>query len=374
MPQIDLDDEDGTLAMLRDSVAAFATTTGGATSLRERRAAGSDLDLAQWRAMADAGWVGLTLPEDLGGVGLGLREQVVLSESIGRALLTEPLAQLGVFSSVLLAASGPGETRDRLARGLADGSRIVSQVWQDTRGRRHPLDASLTGETVTIDGTGHLVAAPRTATDFLVMARTGKELMLVAVDAKTPGFSHSLRPTVDGSMIGSADFEGCTVPTDQILCRNTQVETAFADAIEATRLALASELAGLGARALEITVEFTKERVQFGKPIASFQTIQHRLVDMWSDSEFACAAQANAVETLADNPGLAASLAILAAKARAGDAAVSITRRAIHLHGAMGFTDECDISLYMKRATNLNATLGQSEELRLEFVSRERAA
>jgi alkylation response protein AidB-like acyl-CoA dehydrogenase len=121
-------------------------------------------------------------------------------------------------------------------------------------------------------------------------------------------------------------------------------------------------------------VDYTKERVQFGKPIASFQAIQHRLVDMWSAAEFSCAAIVNALERLADEPGKPAALAVLAAKARAGDAAVDITRKAIHLHGAMGFTDECDIGLYMKRAVNLNATLGNPAQLRLQFVALERAA
>jgi alkylation response protein AidB-like acyl-CoA dehydrogenase len=112
--------------------------------------------------------------------------------------------------------------------------------------------------------------------------------------------------------------------------------------------------------------------VQFGKPIASFQAIQHRLVDMWTDSEFACASVVNAVETLETDDDRAAQLAVLAAKARAGDAAFSICRRAVHLFGAMGFTDECDIGLYLKRAINLNATLGQPDELRLQFVEQER--
>jgi alkylation response protein AidB-like acyl-CoA dehydrogenase len=125
---------------------------------------------------------------------------------------------------------------------------------------------------------------------------------------------------------------------------------------------------------MEMAVAYTKQRVQFGKPIASFQAIQHRLVDMWGDAEFACAAVVNAVERTLGAGGTAGRLAVLAAKARAGDAAVTISRRAIHLYGAMGFTDECDIGLYMKRAVNLNATLGQPEALRMQFLALERTA
>ena len=94
---------------------------------------------------------------------------------------------------------------------------------------------------------------------------------------------------------------------------------------------------------------------------------------MWGDAEFACSAVNNAIERQAEG-GLEAELSILAAKARAGDAATSIGRRAVHLHGAMGFTDECDIGLYMKRAVALSATLGQPEALRLQFVEMEKAA
>ena len=94
---------------------------------------------------------------------------------------------------------------------------------------------------------------------------------------------------------------------------------------------------------------------------------------MWSDAEFACAAVTNAVEMLTEDTPDAAAQAVLAAKARAGDSAVTITRRAIHLHGAMGFTDECNIGLFNKRAITLNAMLGQSEDLRLEFLAQEMA-
>jgi len=135
-----------------------------------------------------------------------------------------------------------------------------------------------------------------------------------------------------------------------------------------------SQLAGIAAKAVEMTIAYTKDRVQFGKPIASFQVVQHRLVDMWSDAEFACASVANAVERLGEGDAQAARLAVLAAKARCGDAAVSVCRRAVHLHGAMGFTDEHDIGLYLKRAVSLSSTLGQPEGLRRQFVELERAA
>jgi hypothetical protein len=198
--------------------------------------------------------------------------------------------------------------------------------------------------------------------------------MLVSVPAGSTEVAVTTRATVDGAVLGTVAFDGCRVDPSRILATGPGVKAHVDAAVEAARLALAAELAGVASRALELTVDYTRQRVQFGKPIASFQAIQHRLVDMWGDAEFACCAVVNAVERALGAGGKDARLATLAAKARAGDAAVTITRRAIHLHGAMGFTDECDIGLYMKRAVNLNATLGRPDELRLAFVALERSA
>lgn len=374
MPEIILEDPDGTFAMLRDSVAAFAQRFDGARALRARRGAGRDLDRDIWSAMAEAGWLGLMLPEDLGGAGLGMSEQAILSEALGRALITEPLAQLSVFSGALLAGAEPGPERSRLAEALIAGSLVVSPVWQTTDGGYAAVTATIGADGVTLSGTAGLVVAAASADVFLVVARSDDELVLISVPAGSGGLSLSERPTVDGATLAELRFDGCHVAAGQVLARGLLGSGLLDDAIQAARLTLAAELAGAGSKALEATVAYTTERVQFGKPIASFQAIQHRLVDMWSAAEFSCAAIVNALERLADEPGKPAALAVLAAKARAGDAAVDITRKAIHLHGAMGFTDECDIGLYMKRAVNLNATLGNPAQLRLQFVALERAA
>ena len=370
MPLIILDDPDSTLSMLRESVAGMAARTDPAAVMRRRRSAGADLDAEVWQEMAQAGWLGLSLPEDLGGAGLGMAELAVLSESLGRALVTEPFAMLSVFPGALLAALEPSDTVRDLAEGIASGARIVPVLWQDARGRCQPLQLSPEG---VLGGEAHLVSGGTSATAFLVLAQQGDTRVLLRVRAGGEGVRVHQRPGIDAATLSNVAFQGVAVAAGDILAQGPAVEGAFDHAIRMTRLALAAELAGLGARALELTVDYTRERVQFGKSIASFQAIQHRLVDMWADSEFACAAVANAVEAGKNGPGPALSLAVLAAKARAGEAATSITRRAVHLHGAMGFTDQSNIGLYLKRAIALNATLGQPEEMRLAFLDAESA-
>ncbi|RRH73004.1 acyl-CoA dehydrogenase family protein [Falsigemmobacter faecalis] len=370
MPQMIFDDEDGTFGLLRDSVSGFAADFHGPTRMRARRAAGSDLDRDLWAAMADAGWLGLSIPEELGGSGLGPRAQAVLSEALGRELISEPLAFLAVFSGALLSQSDESAARARLIEGLIDGSLVVTPAVQGVDGALSPLKAVATQSGLSLSGEAHFVNAAASSDELLVLAAQGDEVLLVAVPRALT--TVTLRPTLDGAQLGRVALENAEISADRILSR--QGLTLAEAAVNTTRLALAAELAGNASKALEITVGYTSERVQFGKPIAAFQSLQHRMVDMWADAEFACSAVVNACDRQDEGDALAAHLSILAAKARAGDAAVTVGRRAIHLHGAMGFTDECDIGHYMKRAVALNSALGQPEALRLQFLALERAA
>ncbi len=376
MPRALFDDPDGTLAMLRDSVETLSARMPGPASLRAKRLRKGDVDRALWSAMAEAGWTGLLLPEDLGGAALGLAEQAVLSEALGRALIAEPIAAGAVFASVLLRDAPASAERDRLAAGLADGSLLVAPAWRlpAPRSAGRPLKAAADGAGVLLLGELQCVAAAAAATDFLVLAALEGEAVLLSVPASAGGLSLEEKAGVDGSTIATLRFDNVAVAEANVLNRAQSLDALTAAPLLHARIAAAAELAGIASKAVEMTIAYTKDRVQFGKPIASFQAVQHRLVDMWSDAEFACAAVVNAVVRQSENDARAAKLAVLAAKARAGDAATSITRRAVHLHGAMGFTDEHDIGLYLKRAIALSATLGQPEALRLEFVDLERAA
>lgn len=376
MPRAFFDDPDGTLAMLRDSVEALSARMPGPASLRATRSRQGDSDAALWSAMAEAGWTGLLLPEDLGGSGLGLAEQAVLSEALGRALVAEPVAAGAVFASVLLRDAPPSSERDRLAAGLADGSLRVSPAWRQpsAHASAQALSASGDGDGLVLHGELQFVDAAASATDFLVVAPLADGAALLSLPASASGLTLDQKAGVDGAMIGALRFDGVRVPGEAVLARAAGVDDLLDAAVLHARIAVAAELAGIASKAVEMTIAYTKDRIQFGKPIASFQAVQHRLVDMWSDAEFACAAVVNAVARQSEDDPREARMAVLAAKARAGDAATSICRRAVHLHGAMGFTDEHDIGLYLKRAVALSATLGQPEALRLEFVELERAA
>jgi alkylation response protein AidB-like acyl-CoA dehydrogenase len=369
MPQVALRDDDGGLAMLRDSIAVFGKHNPGPPRLRVQRGR-RRLDRAVWRSIAEAGWIGLQVPEKLGGPGLTAREQVVVSEALGAQLAPEPYAMLCVFAPAALCACPPSPQRDHLLAGAMSGERLVSVAWQARRGG-HGASAKLdrvTGEWI-LDGETAFVEAANDATDLLVVASLADGIGLFALDPNALGVAIAPRAGVDGGVLSDVAFRGVRLPQSRKVALAPSLDAILGPAIAQTRLAIAAELAGLASKALEITIAYGSQRVQFGKPIASFQVIQHRLVDMWMQAELASASVRNAAELSAAGVAPnAANVAILAAKARASDAAAMICRHAVHLHGAMGYTDECDIGLYLKRAINLGALLGNADLMRRLFI------
>ncbi|HEN9518920.1 TPA: acyl-CoA dehydrogenase family protein [Acinetobacter baumannii] len=367
MSKLMIEDSDGILTMLEESVRGFAQQYPGVLGLRQIRQAQGVQNRQQWQAMVEAGWVGLLLPESLGGAGLSLREQVVISHTLGEELIVSPIATVSVQNSVLLAQLEASAERDRLACGLANGTTFIVSCLNQT------LKADFQSNSIIITGMCEHLDAVSLATDFVVLAHDESQQYLISLPAEKLVELRQDRPAVDGTCLSALHFDCFTISPDRILAMG-DLDHLCQTALNAARLAVSAELAGLASKAFSLTSEYTQQRIQFGKPIASFQAIQHRLVDMWTQVEFACATIENAIEALTLDDESKAYLAILAAKIRCSDAATTISRQAIHLFGAMGFTDECDIGLYLKRSINLAASLGEAEKLRLKFIEMERAA
>src|SRR5690242_15741433 len=250
MPELTLDDPDGTLVMLRDSVTRFAARFPGAKALREKRGRGGSMDRQIWSAMAETGWIGLLLPDDCGGAGLGVREQAVLSEALGRALIAEPTSTASVFVATLLGGASPGAERSRLAAGMASGEIVAVPAW--TSGAK-PTAACRPDGSVALSGETRLVDGARAATDFLVVAQDSDGVTLLSVAADATGVTISERGGIDGGALATLTFSDCAVPRDRVLSRANRSEDLVGQAILHTRLALAAELAGVASKALELT-------------------------------------------------------------------------------------------------------------------------
>ncbi len=323
--------------LIRDSAAGIAPRTGDLKRIRALRFTDPGYDRATWSEICAMGWPGLLVPEDHGGVGLGLPEYVALAEEFGAALAPEPLVQ-----AVLAASALRGPDLDS----LLSGERIILPAWQE---RANSLDP--TGDTTIVDSgvTGRKMFIPMAsgADAFLVTTRQG----LALVDANAPGVTLTLERTQDGGNFGTLSLADtpCT-PIPGTL------------ALEEATLATAAMLLGVADRAFALTLDYLKTRQQFGRPIGAFQALQHRAADL----KIQIALLRASVEAAASDP---TQSAISRAKARAAEAAMLVTRQAIQLHGGIGYTDEADIGLFLRRAMVLANLYGSATLHRARYAA-----
>lgn len=359
------DQED--LRLLRESVRTLFDRAGGSGRSRKLRDAGGDFDPEIVRKLAEAGVFGVAVPEDIGGLGMGLAAGGVIAEEVGRVIAPEPVVVTVGLSLGLLRRLCPDHPK--MAQ-LIGGEAVLAVAWQERGPNGGPTGASCRYTGGKLSGSKAWVVGAAGAQGFLVLAEGDNGPFLVLAEAGADGLAIENRVQADGSAMGELSFSD--TPAEE-LASGEAVRAALTEAVsDATALA-AAELVGLSDRALEIVLEYVKTREQFDKPIGSFQVIQHRVVDLHVMREVA---QAGVHEALArmDSEADPKSRARLAsrAKARAVTAAKKITRDAIQLHGAVGYTDEFDIGLYLNRALVLSAWLGDDAyHRRLWFEARE---
>jgi alkylation response protein AidB-like acyl-CoA dehydrogenase len=298
-------------------------------------------DPLAWKHLADMGYLSLLLPLDAGGQGLGAIELAVVCEEMGRACVPGPFLDV-VLAGALLAEAGG---HDPLVRRIASGDAVVSfarrdSPWgTDTGPRLHFRDGRVRGRK-------HFVPHAREAEALLVVVAEG------AVLAHAP-FSATPQETLDPAQRFAAvelDHAAELVASAEVLERSDHLGAVGAAAM----------LLGLAERSLEITLDYVRTRQTFGRPIGSFQALQHRLADMWVRVESARAAVYRAAWCVATGD-TAAPLAAAAAKAYAGDTARQVTGETIQMHGGIGFTWELDVHLYFKRVKTLEQMYGSTE-------------
>ena len=340
--------------------------------LRALRGASPGFERAVWQEIAQAGWLAILVPEAQGGLGLGLREVAAIAEEVGRALLPEPFVGAGVQSVAALCRVPPSELREALLEGVASGRIVAGLAWQGELGEleagKSAAQATVQGDRVLIDGERPFVVPGAGADGWIVYASEAGIPALFWVPAGLPGIELAEERRIDGTALATIGFAGVAIPPANRLAAGDVARAAVDYANDAARIAQGAELLGIARRTLEITVDYLKTRVQFGKPIGSFQALQHRAVDASMQAELAAACIADALEAL-ERGQLPIAAAASRTKARCADAAVSITRLAIQLHGAIGYTDEHDIGLYFKRALNLASWLGGAAAHRRRFFA-----
>jgi len=335
------------IRMIRDSAAGIAPRGGDRRRVRALRYRAPGYDPAVLRAMGEQGWIGLRVPEERGGAGLGMREFCALAGELGAALAPEPLIPAALSAALLAAAGAEGPLE-----GVLSGEAPVLTAWQES-----PAALEAPG------GEGARLFIPQAggAAGFLVPVREGGRLSLRLQPRE--GADLVLEGTQDGGFYGTLRPAGGTAIA-------ADVGAALEAALDEAALGTAAYLLGVADQAFAATLDYLRTRQQFGKAIGAFQALQHRAADLTVQIALTRAsieAAAGRLDAGADRAARRA--AVSRAKARASDTAMLVTRQAIQLHGGIGYTDEADIGLYLRKAMVLANAFGPAALHRRRFAA-----
>jgi alkylation response protein AidB-like acyl-CoA dehydrogenase len=348
--------------LLRDSAAKFIGAAGPkvARGFREQE---PSFEPARLRQAAELGWLGVLVPASADGLGLGLTELALVLEQAGRGLVCEPIGLAAISAAALAQGRMPHPMLERVMTGAA----LVVPALQEGAHGDDPLEphtqVAEEGGGFRLTGKKMFVCADG-ADGFLVSAsgREGPELFYVASDA--PGCTLLKTRTVDGRKLSALTLTGA--PADLVPSRQSSRNAV--DALHNLALiALSAELLGVMEKAQEVTFDYLRIRKQFGKLIGSFQALQHKAVDMYIRTEVV---RSLVFQIAANNDPYRIDPALaIAVKAKASEDALAVTQACIQLHGAIGFTDEHEIGLYLKRAMLLSSLLGNAAAQRRRYVA-----
>lgn len=344
-------------SILRDQASAWVAEKAPVAKFREMRDAGEAhaYQDAIWREMVELGWTGVIVPEKHGGAGLGYLAFGVLLEQLGRQLVASPLFASAYVGASALIAAGDNAEAARLLPKIVTGDEIVTLAVDD--GPRHAPDrialkAEATGDGYRLTGKKAFVAEGMATTTFLVAAG-GDTGGIFVIPADTPGLSRSQLKTVDSRGYANLSLNGVEVPKEAYLGGGALLD----DVLDRARAGMAAEMLGTGAAAFELTLDYLKEREQFGKVIGSFQTLGHRAAELFSSMELARSCMEAALQALDDRSAESARLAALS-KAKVGDFLFQMSNQLIQIHGGIGMTDAFDAGFYLKRARAQEAAFG----------------
>jgi len=308
---------------------------------------------AVWSQFAELGWLALPLPEAAGGLGGGAVELGLLMEAFGKALVLEPYLASVVLGAGAVAALGEPAQQDALLPAVAEGRLRLAFAHDE----RAAVTAERQGPGWRLEGRKVNVLSAAASDYLVVSARAGGGQALFVVPAAAQGVSIEPYAILDGSRAADVALSGVTVGADALLGRREDASEVIAAVIDRAIVALASDTLGALTVLVDATVEYSKTRVQFGKPIGTFQALQHRMAEMAVLREEARAVVLFAMLN-ADASPVARARAASAAKVKVGRSARTIAEQAIQIHGAMGVTDELNIGAYFKRVLTFEMLFG----------------
>lgn len=329
--------------------------------LREVEAAdGPRHDPELWKALADAGLLGVGLPTDLGGSGLGIIEQCLVLEQVGRTVAPVPVLAATVMGALPIATFGDDALRRRWVPAVVEGSVVCTAALAEPRNRwpeRPATTATPDGGRWRLDGVKTRVPAGTVADAVLVPAALPDgDVATFVVESGANGVTVEAQPVTNRDVDARITLDGVAVGTDARLGGPDQGGGVLAWILERATVGVCAQLAGVVGRALELTADYTKERVQFDRPIATFQAVGQRAADAYIDVEATRLVLWQAAWRLAE--GLDAAREVEVAKYWAAQAAHRVAHTAVHLHGGTGVDADHPIHRYFIAAKALEFTLG----------------
>lgn len=352
--------------MLRDSARRF---------LGER--IGHGAGGATWRDLAELGWLAIAVPEDAGGFGGAIEDIVLLAEEMGRGLARAPFIGSAVLAVRLVDRIARGEQRLALLHEIAMGEIRLAPALYEPR-RRYALSPVTRAVRDTggyrLSGAKILVAEGASADGLLVSAMLDDDgIGLFLVDRAAAGVVCTAYQTVDDVDHADIRFDAVALPADSLLGGSVIAIEAIEDAIDEARLCLCSDMLGGFDRAIEMTADYLKTRVQFGKPLASFQALQHSVAELFIDASSVRSSIYLALSAFRGG-GAERRRTISGCWVKTFDTAKRLTGMAVHLHGAIGFTTEYQVGHYLRRALVAERCLGDVEYHLARYMAIEAAA
>ena len=355
--------------LLRESVDRFINETYD--SDHRRRSAGDPHGFSPqiWKQFAELGWLALPIGEAYGGLGAGAIETGILMEAFGRGLVAEPYLATVVIGAGLIAECGSEAQKQSILPKIADGSLLLASAHSE-RAARFDLahvetTARKTSDGWRLDGRKTAILDGNAADQIIVSARlasdssTAGNLCLFLVPSGTAGITLRDFPRLGGGRACNLELADVRLPADALLGDGSDGLAKIEGVVDRALAALGSEAVGIMQILLDKTLEYTKVRQQFGRPLSANQVIRHRLADMAMQCDEARSIALRAA-LMADAEPAMRSRAASGAKAKIGKCARFVAEQAVQLHGAMGVTEELDIGSYFKRLLAFDTLFGGS--------------
>jgi alkylation response protein AidB-like acyl-CoA dehydrogenase len=354
---------DSVQELIQENARRFFSMELDAGKIREIEASPHGFSGPLWEQIAALGWTGISLPEEYGGAGRGILDLCVLAEEMGRAAASTPLIVSAGLASTILRLAPNGLLVENLLIELATTGGVISVALIEVEGRNERSEPSLPltvdGTNMKVNGRKLLVPYASVANEIIVSAKnpSGK-LVLFVVNSETDGLEISRHKTIGGDPLFEVRFRDVLIADDRILAEGDDAVAALNTGLQVAEILAVAEAVGLCEGIINLTTEHVRLRKQFGKAIGSFQAVSHPCADMRIQTD-ACRLVAMEAAWLFDQ-GQAATLEIASTKAFANEAAARIANDGLRLHGAIGYSNEYDLQLYLRKIRAFCLSYGET--------------